>query len=109
MARNSRCRVHQDQLWDADGTEWSTTLGRWADADAVSALLTNSVPVVVHGFGRPFRTLTVVEASDFWSRARPHFQVPGQSGAVPDGEGLTYGAQVWARGDDRLLGFVEFC
>ena len=109
MARTSRCRVHQDRLWDADGTAWSTALGRWAEPEAVASLIAVSAPVVVHGHGRPFRTLTKVEASAFWSLARPHLQVPGERGAEPDGQGLTYAAQVWSRGQDRLLGFVEFC
>ena len=84
MARTSRCRVHQDRLWDADGTEWSTALGRWAEPEAVASLIAVSAPVVVHG-------------------------LPGERGAEPDGQGLTYAAQVWSRGQDRLLGFVEFC
>lgn len=109
MTGASRCRVHKDRLWDADGLEWSSTLGQWAGPDEVAALLAAGTPVVVHGFGRPFRTLTTTEARRLWSKVSSHFEVPGRLGAEPDDNGLTYAAQVWTRGKERLLAFVESC
>lgn len=109
MARTSRCRVHQDRLWDASGQEWTSTLGQWAGPDGVTALLAASAPAVVYGLSRTFRTLSATEAAQFWSRVRFHFEVPGESGAERDEHGLTYAAKVWVKGQERLLGFVEFC
>lgn len=109
MATQSRSRVHQDRLWDAEGREWRGQFGTWASADDATRLLAAHAPVVVHGFGRPFRTLDERDARSFWTHAEQHFQVPGQSGGAPDESGLTYAAQVWSRADEQLLGFVEFC
>lgn len=109
MTGSDRCRVHKDRLWDANGLEWSSTLGEWAGPDEVAALLAADAPAVVHGLGRPFRTLSMTEARFLWSVVGSHFEVPGQVGAEPDEHGLTYAAQVWTRGSQRLLGFVEFC
>lgn len=109
VAPSNRCRVYQDRLWDADGVAWSMTLGTWAAADEVAALLNAAGPVVVHGVGRAFSTLTRTEAAQFWVRAGPHFSVPGRCKASPDQEGLTFAAQTWARGQERLLGFVVLC
>ncbi|MDB5876463.1 MAG: hypothetical protein JWQ07_5905 [Ramlibacter sp.] len=85
------------------------TLGSWASFEDVASLLTAGSPVVVHGFGRPFRDLAVADAPAFWLRVRDHFQIPGTTSAEPDDEGLTYAAQVWRKEGERLLGFVEFC
>ncbi len=101
--------MHQDHLWDADGLDWTTTLGSWARPEGVVALLDAAGPVVVHGFGRTFRTLTPTEARQFWVKVAPHFEVPGEYGADPDEQGMTYAARVWVRGKERLLGFVESC
>lgn len=107
--QSSRSRVYEDRLWDAEGREWRATLGRWATPDDVAQLLASGTPVVVHGFGREFRTLTGKQSTAFWSNARQHFTWPGQFGAGPDDSGLTYAAQVWSREEDQILGFVEFC
>lgn len=109
MATKSRSRVHEDRLWDADGREWRGRSGSWATALDVASLLAEHAPVVVHGFGRQFRTLDERDTRLFWAHAGQHFEVPGQSVGVPDDSGLTYAAQVWSRGDLQLLGFVEFC
>ncbi len=109
MGKASRNRVYQDRLWDDQGREWTTTLGRWATSDEVANRLAVDPVVVVHGFGRAFETLGAAEAHRFWSSAKHHFQVPGQDGAIRDGNGLTYAAQVWSRGPERLLAFVVFC
>jgi hypothetical protein len=109
VSKESRCRVHRDRLWDADAREWQTVLGSWATPAEVDALIAIGAPTVVHGFGRPFRTLSAQEARRFWTGARSSFEVPGKSGASPDDDGLTYAAQVWASKDARLLAFQEFC
>ena len=66
-------------------------------------------PVVVHGFGRQFRTLNTRQAEAFWAHARQHFLAPGHSDVAPDQDGLTYAAQVWSHSGEQLLGFVEYC
>jgi hypothetical protein len=105
-----RAHVSGDRLWDARGDLWLGVLGTWADGTEVEQLLTAQVPVVVHGFGRPFRTLSSRDARRLWAAVRWHFEVPGSGrGAAPDREGLTYAAQVWTRDGQRLLGFVESC
>ena len=103
-------RVLGDRLWDADGAVWTGVLGSWPDDAEVEHLLHAGVPVIVHGFDRPFRTIPNEETNAWWQRVRLHFSVPGSGrGADPDGEGLTYAAQVWSREGRRLLGFVEYC
>jgi hypothetical protein len=107
MAKKGDHRGHVlgDRLWDSDGDVWFTVLGTWVEEAEVDQLLREGVPVVVHGFGRPFRTLSPSEARHFWTAARHHFG----AGAEADREGLVLGAQVWAREGQRLLGFVEYC
>ena len=109
MAAKRVSRVHKDRLWDNSGREWLGQLGSWATAEDVTLLMAAHVSVVVHGLGRQFRTLAAEEAGRFWAHAVRHFEVPGQSSGVADDSGLTYGAQTWSRGEERLLGFVEFC
>lgn len=88
---------------------WRCVLGVWADEAEVDRLLSAHVPVILHGYRRPFRVLSVDDVGRWWTGARAHFEVPGSEGAHPDGDGLTYAAQVWARDGQLLLGFVEFC
>lgn len=109
MATGSRSRVYQDRLWDADGREWRGQLGSLASTDDVTRLLAAHAPVVVHGFGRQFRTLNTRQAEAFWAHARQHFLAPGHSDVAPDQDGLTYAAQVWSHSGEQLLGFVEYC
>lgn len=108
--QRSLCRVYKDRLWDAEGREWTTDLGApWATAEEVDTLLADSigVAVVVHGFGRAFRTLNAAEARQFWVFVRHHYQ--GENGRIPHADGLTYTARIWRRGTEHLLAFVEFC
>ncbi len=58
-------------------------LGPLGDPDDVALLLASGTPAVVHGFGRDFRTLTGLESKTFWSTARQHFTLPGNSARLP--------------------------
>ncbi|WP_152991231.1 hypothetical protein [Frankia sp. R43] len=105
--RQPRNRVLGDRLWDDAGREWRRE--RWAEADEVERRLVDARTVLLHGFHRPLRWLTPVDASERWERMRHHFDVPGRYGARGDADGLTYAAAVWRRGDEQLLGFESFC
>ncbi|GIG21491.1 hypothetical protein Cch01nite_22150 [Cellulomonas chitinilytica] len=105
----ARGRVLRDRLWDLDGAEWQTHLGRWASSQEVTDQLSRGRRAFVHGLGRPFRSVTGASLDAYWATARDHFEVPGESGADPDSDGLTYAAQVWNRGGDTVVGFVELC
>ena len=100
-----RNRVLVDRLWDEAGREWTTQPAAWLEDKQVQQLIKREQPVVIHGFGRSMRWLDVEEAQLWWSHARPHFEIPGRSGAAPSAEGLTWGAHLWR----RLLGFETFC
>lgn len=65
--------------------------------------------VALAGAGQGVTWLTASEARQLWQHARRHFEVPGRSAAVPDEEGLTYGAKLWRREQDRLLMLQTFC
>ncbi|MGY4644211.1 hypothetical protein [Cellulomonas sp. URHB0016] len=105
----SRGRVVGDRMWDLDGVEWRSQLGRWAGAQEVVDSLSRGNGVFVHGLGPPFRLLSRRESAAYWRHAERHFEVPGQSGAEPEGDGLTYAAQVWRASGSSRLGFVEMC
>jgi hypothetical protein len=106
---SNRNRVMADRLWDEAGREWTTKRTAWLTDKQVQHLIKGDQPVVIHGFGRRMQWLDAREAQVWWSHARRHLEVPGQHGASPDAEGLTWGAHLWHREDDRLLGFETFC
>ena len=106
---SSRNRVLADRLWDEAGREWTTKRTAWLTDKQVQQLVKRDQPVVIYGLGRPMQWLDASEARLWWSHARRHLEVPGQHGASPDAEGLTWGAHLWRREDDRLLGFESFC
>lgn len=112
MARKGipRAHVSGDRLWDEEGDLWLGVRGAWATEADVERLVSKQCPVVVHGLGRSFRSLSARVAGSFWSTVRPHFEVPGSGlGAARDADGVTYSAQVWTRDGQSLLGFVENC
>lgn len=111
VAKPRRLRVLGDRLWDDEGNEWFNPLGQWADSAGAARALATAGRCVTHGHGRAFRVLDRDAARRYWLHASKHFEVPGGAGptAEPDADGITFAAQVWIRGDEVLVGFVEFC
>lgn len=102
-------RVLDNRLWDEHGNEWIRDY-RWLARDEVAGLLQQSARAVVHRYHAPIQWLQPGEAKSYWQRLDPHAQYPGDDRElVADDNGLTYAAVEWRRGEERLLGFEEFC
>lgn len=102
--------IDGDRLWDAAGREWVNKHTRWTTAKQANAFAKRGAVVGLHDSpGRPLRWLDGDQLSAWWAHARRHFEVPGVEGGKPDDHGLTWGAHVWRRGDERLIVFETFC
>jgi len=100
--QTSRNRVHDRQLWDADGQRWKLQDRYDADADEVAGLVRSGAPVAVHGFGRPMRWVTGHDVAATLDYARKHeFDA--------DEDGLTYTPCIWVADGRRLLTFETDC
>jgi len=96
-----------DRLWDDDGNEWTLHI-RWADPIQTKRFLRRDAPVALTGADPGVIWLTPKERA-LWRDVRRHFEVPGVSGTEPGEDGLTYGAKIWRRGQERLLMLRTFC
>ena len=101
--------VEGDRLWDDHGLEWTTRRAAWLDEREVRRALRRRPRVVLHGPGQPMVWLDADDVRRWWAGARRSLERRGQYAADPDEHGLTWGAHLWRRDDQRLLGFEAFC
>lgn len=102
--------VDGDRLIDGDGRVWARKHGEWLSASDAGRILRRGGQVARYSaVGGSVRWLEPDEAAVWWAQAKDHLEGPGRPAAPPDGAGLTYGAQLWRSGRDRLLGVQDFC